>query len=63
MIAGASSGDSTPVIERLVKGLSLETEVDVIGRVDEHQKWALYRAARSLVFLSRWDRFPLRPIQ
>ena len=62
VIAGASSGDSTPVIERLVKSLSLETEVDVIGRVDERQKWALYRAARSLIFLSRWDG-PPRPIR
>jgi glycosyltransferase involved in cell wall biosynthesis len=58
LIAGNSHGDSDAMIDRLAHGLQVER----LGPVDDAEKWRLFRGARALAFLSRWDG-PPRPIR
>jgi glycosyltransferase involved in cell wall biosynthesis len=61
-IGGRAQGDSRSVIRADIARLGLEKRVRVSEELDEDGKWRLLRAARALVFLSRWDG-PPRPVR
>jgi glycosyltransferase involved in cell wall biosynthesis len=61
-IAGAPWKNSESFMGLFVKKRGLQSNVELVGLVDEKRKWTLLRETDYLVFLSRWDG-PPRPIR
>jgi glycosyltransferase involved in cell wall biosynthesis len=62
VLAGSPQDRSESIVASSIARLGLVERVQLIGKVDEGEKWKLLRGARALVFLSRWDG-PPRPIR